>query len=316
MTLPASSAPVVATETVHLSPDVQPEPEPAKPAKRGVSGLWLGFLAFALFAISDAFVKAVHGALPAYQMGFFSAAFSVVLLPFVWSRGVHVSDLVRAKRPWFWVARGLLSVVNILCSVLAFTHLSMAEAFALIFLMPLTTTAMSVFFLREKVTASGWVAVVAGLIGVLIVLRPGFREIGIGHIAALVCGLSGSLIAVLLRYVGPTEKPISLFGAGQLWPLCLFGLFMLPSWVSPTLPQWGAVAGYAILSAAGNMLLMFASRIAPASTIAPTQYSQIIWGLVLGAIFFHDRVDPVMLVGVAIIIGAGLWLFRPKRQAT
>ncbi|MFT3995886.1 MAG: DMT family transporter [Asticcacaulis sp.] len=300
------------------APETLP-PATRSPAPHSVGGIpagvWLGFLAFAVFAISDAFVKSIHGALPPYQMGFFSAAFSIVLLPFVWSRGVHISDLVKAKRPGLWVARGVLSAVNILCSVLAFTHLTMAEAFALIFLMPLATTALSVVFLREKVTASGWAAVVVGLIGVLIVLRPGFREIGIGHVAALICGLSGSLIAVLLRYAGPLEKPISLFGAGQLLPLLMFGLIMLPSWVTPSPLQWGAVAGYAILSAGGNMLLMFASRLSPASLIAPTQYSQILWGLALGAAFFHDRIDPVMLVGVAIIIGAGLWLFKPRKAA-
>ncbi|MDC7675494.1 DMT family transporter [Asticcacaulis machinosus] len=277
-------------------------------------GILLGFAAFASFAISDAFIKSIHGALPAYQLGFFSAAFSVLLLPFVWKRGTSAIDLVRPKRPALWVLRGILSVINILTSVLAFTHLSMAEAFALIFLMPLAVTAMSVWTLNEKVTLSGWAAIVLGFLGVLVVLRPGFREIELGHIAALTCGFTGAGLSVLLRKVGQTEKPISLFGAGQLFPLVIFALLMIPGFVPPTPMQWVAIAFYATLSAGGNMLLMFASRLSPASQIAPTQYSQMLWGIGLGYVFFHDHIDLITLIGVVLIVGAGLWLFLPKRQ--
>jgi S-adenosylmethionine uptake transporter len=277
-------------------------------------GIVLGFAAFAAFAISDAFVKGLHGALPSYQMGFCGAAFSMLLLPFVWRHGTVPVDMVRASRPGLWVVRGILSTINILASITAFTYLSMAEAFALIFLMPIATTALSVRFLREKVSIQGWAAIVLGFLGVLIVLRPGLRELGIGHLAGLLCGLSGSVLSVLLRYTGNSEKPISLFGAGQLFPLVLFGLLMAPAYVMPHASQWFAIAGYAILSAAGNLLLMFASRLAPASQIAPTQYSQMLWALLFGAFIFHDRVDAITLLGVIIIVGAGLWLFLPGRS--
>jgi S-adenosylmethionine uptake transporter len=275
-------------------------------------GVTLGFCAFALFSLSDACVKAIHGALPPYQVSFFGAAFSIVVLPFIWRRGETVMDLVRAKRPWLWFARGALGTLGSFSSVTAFSHLSMAEAFALIFLMPLMTTALSVFFLKEKVSRQGWAAIMLGFVGVLIVLRPGFREIGIGHLAALTCGICGSVFAILLRHVGNEEKPVTLFGAALVAPMIISAVLMVPGFVAPTVPQWLAIFGFAVLGAAANIALMVASRRSPASRIAPTQYSQMLWGLLLGYLFFGDRLDGFTGLGVVVIVGAGLWLFLPK----
>lgn len=276
-------------------------------------GIWLGFVAFAAYAISDACAKAMHGALPPYEMGFFGALFSAVLLPFVWRGNTTAADLVVAQRQWLWLLRGGLSVFSTVTSVVAFTYLTMAEAFSLIFIMPLVTTALSVGFLKERVAKSGWAAILLGFAGVLIVLRPGFRDIGIGQWAGLGCGISGSILSVLLRYVGHSEKPMTQFGAAQLFPLVVFGLMSLSHFVAPQPLQWLIIAGYAVLAAAGNLILMFAGRLVPASLLAPTQYSQMLWGTAFGWLFFADRVDALTFVGIAVIVGAGLWLFMPKR---
>ncbi len=276
-------------------------------------GIWLGFAAFAAYAISDACAKAMHGALPPYEMGFFGALFSALLLPFIWRGDTSAVDLVVARRQGLWLLRGLLSVVSTLTSVLTFTYLTMAEAFSLIFIMPLLTTVLSVLLLKERVKPAGWLAILLGFAGVLIVLRPGFREIGIGQLAGLGCGIFGSCLSVLLRYVGHSEKPITQFGASQLFPLVAFGLLSAGHFVAPQPLQWLIIAGYAVLAAAGNLLLMFAGRLVPASLLAPTQYSQMLWGTALGWLFFADRVDTLTFAGIAVIVGAGLWLFLPRR---
>ena len=95
--------------------------------------------------------------------------------------------------------------VNNLGALLAFTHLPMAEAFALIFLMPIFVTLLSVVVLREHVGWRRWLAVVAGFAGVLVVLRPGFRELHIGHLGGIICGLAGACGVVLMRRVGDRE---------------------------------------------------------------------------------------------------------------
>ena len=276
-------------------------------------GIWLGFAAFAAYAISDACAKAMHGALPPYEMGFFGALFSFVLLPFVWRGNTAAVDLVVAQRQWLWLLRGALSVFSTVTSVLTFTYLTMAEAFSLIFIMPLATTALSVVLLKERVPKAGWAAILLGFAGVLIVLRPGFREIGIGQWAGLACGLSGSVLSVMLRYVGHSEKPMTQFGAAQLFPLVIFGLLSVSHFVAPQPIQWLIIAGYAVLAAAGNLILMFAGRLVPASLLAPTQYSQMLWGTAFGWLFFADHVDGLTFAGIAVIVGAGLWLVMPRR---
>ena len=276
-------------------------------------GIWLSFIAFAAYSISDACAKAMHGALPPYEMGFFGALLSLLLLPVVWRGGTTAADLVVARRQGLWLLRGALSVVSTLTSVVAFTYLTMAEAFSLIFIMPLVTTVLSVGFLKERVTPAAWLAILLGFIGVLIVLRPGFRDIGIGQWAGLACGVSGSCLTVLLRYVGHDEKPMTQFGAAQLFPLAAFALLSAGHFVAPRPVQWLIIAGYAVLAAAGNLLLTFAGRLVPASRLAPTQYSQMVWGTAFGWLFFADRVDGLTFAGIAVIVGAGLWLFLPKR---
>jgi S-adenosylmethionine uptake transporter len=277
-----------------------------------LKGVGLGFGAFALFSISDSFVKQLHGQIPPFQLSFYGSLFSWLLLPMVWRRGDAAIDLIAARKPWLWVLRGALTVVGSISSIMAFTHLNMAEAFALIFLMPLIITLLSVVFLKEAVSLKGWLAVMLGFIGVLVILRPGFREISIGHIAALSCGLCGAGISVLLRVQRNSEKPITLFGAGIIPPMLVCGGLLLMGYTPPSGVQWAQVAGYAVLAALANLIMIFAARLAPASVLAPTQYSQMLWGVGLGYVLFGDRLDGVTFVGIALIVGAGLWLFMPR----
>src|SRR5690606_14582180 len=100
------------------------------------------------------------------------------------------SEVLLAQRQGLWVVRAVASAIGTTAAVIAFTALPMAEAFALIFLMPIFVTILSVLVLKEHVGWRRWSAVVAGFLGVLVVLRPGFRELGAGHLAALVCGLA------------------------------------------------------------------------------------------------------------------------------
>jgi S-adenosylmethionine uptake transporter len=275
-------------------------------------GIWLCFIAFLAYAISDACAKAMHGALPPYEMGLFGALFSTLLLPFLLRRGSSIADLVRPQRPLLWAARGLLAVLNISASIVAFTYLTMAEAFSLIFIMPLVVAVLSVTFLKERVTPSAWLAIVLGFVGVLIVLRPGFRDIGIGQLAGLSCGVTGAISTVLQRYVGSSEKLVTQFGGAQLMPFLVFGVMTAGHFVPPTLVQWLIIAGYAVLAAVGSVLLTLAGRLVPASLLAPTQYSQMLWGTAFGAWLFADHVDWLTVVGIMVIVGAGLWLFVPR----
>ncbi len=279
-------------------------------------GVLLGFAAFAAFAISDAFVKSLHGSLPAYEAVFFGAVLGLTALPFIRKRDDRWHEVLVAQRQGLWLVRAIASAVGSTAAVIAFTALPMAEAFALIFLLPIFVTILSVLVLGEHVGWRRWSAVVAGFIGVLVVLRPGFRVLGVGHLAAIVCGLCGAVSMIALRLSGAHEKRVTLYGAGVVGSILLAGVLMLPAFVWPSLHQWLLLLGYGLLAALASVLLMLATQKAPANHVAPTQYSQMLWAVLLGYVLFHDRLDWPMAIGIAIILGAGLFTFVREEQVT
>lgn len=276
-------------------------------------GLLLALAAYAIYACSDAAVKLLHGALPPFEVVFIGAVLGLPVVPFVRDADERWLDLLRCNDRRMWCLRAAAAILGSLFSVMAFTLLSMAEAFALIFLMPAIVTVLSVIVLHEPVRWRRWTAVVVGFVGVLVVLRPGFRTLHAGHFAALGCGVAGAVTVVLLRALGPSEKRISLYGAGLVGPLVASFVLMLPHFVVPIGREWLEVAAYGLLAAVGNILMMRAAAAAPASLLAPTHYSQMLWGILFGYLLFGDGVDAPMLFGSALIIGAGLFTFSRER---
>lgn len=279
-------------------------------------GVLLGFACFACYSVSDAFVKLLEGTVPPFEVVFLGAVLMLPAVPFLMKPGDRARDLVVARRPWLWWLRAATGALGNLTSVVAFTRLPMAEAFALIFLMPIFVTVLSVLFLRERVHWRRWSAVVVGFAGVLVVLRPGFRQLGAGHAAALACGLVGAVTVIGLRLAGNDEKRITLYGAGVLGPLLLGAVLMLPAFRWPTAAQWGVLAGYGLLAGVAAIFQMWATRIAPVSAVAPTQYSQMLWAVFFGYVLFHDRLDWPMAVGIALILGAGLFTVLREGQVS
>jgi drug/metabolite transporter (DMT)-like permease len=279
-------------------------------------GVLLGFMAFAAYALSDAFVKSLRGSLPAYEAVFFGAALGLTALPFIKGDGDRWREVLFAQRQGLWLVRAIASAVGSIAAVIAFTALPMAEAFALIFLLPIFVTILSVLVLKEHVGWRRWSAVVAGFIGVLVVLRPGFRVLGVGHLAAIICGLAGAISMIALRLAGPHEKRITLYGAGMVGSMLITGLLMLSDFHWPSLHQWLLLLGYGLLAALASVLLMLATQKAPANHVAPTQYSQMLWAVLLGYVVFHDPLDWPMAIGIAIILGAGLFTFVREERMT
>jgi S-adenosylmethionine uptake transporter len=278
-------------------------------------GVLIAFLAFFAYAVSDASVKAIAGAIPPYQSAFLGTLIGMAALPLALAKGEGFLDMVRTTNRPLWLVRFVSSALSSLGAIVAFTHLSMAEAFVLIFLMPSLITVLSVIFLKERVGVRRWSAVLIGFAGVLIVLRPGFRELTEGHLGAFVCALGAAASVVILRAMGPKEKNASLFGAGMLGAIVLCGLASIPTFQMPTRIEWVLLASYGLLAAVASVLLIHATADAPASLVGTTQYSQMIWAVLFGYLFFGDNVDMPMAAGIALIVGSGmLTLMREKKR--
>ncbi|MDO1583644.1 DMT family transporter [Rhizobium oryzicola] len=282
-----------------------------------LKGGLIALLSFAAYSFSDAAVKLVDGRVPPFQAGFIGTLVGFLAIPFLLKRGDQWTDLVRTTHRPLWLLRFVCSSIGTVGSIIAFTHLSMAEAFCLIFLLPSFATIMSVIFLKERVGPNRWAAVVIGFLGVLVVLRPGFRELSFAHLAALASGFTGAVSVIIYRALGSKEKNISMYGAGLLGGLVVCAAAMIPQLMMPTAWDLILLTAFGLLAAVGTVLLMFASFYAPAAIVTPIQYSQMLWAILLGYLVFGDHVDVWMGLGILLIVGSGLLtLIRERKRGT
>jgi len=279
-----------------------------------LKGLAAALLAFGLFSSHDAIIKWLGGHYPVFQIIFFSMLFAFVPMSLMMLADKAV-DNFRPHHPWLVLLRGALAIVSMSSGFYAFVVLPLAEVYALLFTMPLLITALSVPLLGEKVRAQRWAAVVIGLIGVLIVLRPGVTELTLGHGAALTAAFANALSTILVRKLGGQERPAVLI----LYPMILSMVAMsltLPAFYVPVeLTHLGLMAAIGFLSVIAQFLTITAYKAAPAAVVAPLQYSQILWASFFGMLFFAETPDIYVGVGSSVIILSGIFVvWRESRQ--
>lgn len=272
-----------------------------------LQGILLGFLTYGLFACGDASIKALGGAMPPFQVAFLTTCFAAIVMVVGKPRGERWAEIFRIRRPALVLLRAASGILAGLLGVVAFRSLPLAEAYALIFLVPFFATLLSALLLGEPAGWRRWGAVLTGLCGVLVVIRPGFRELLPGHFAAAGVALCSAVTIIVLRVLGPTERRISLLGVTILGALVVNGALTAAIAYQPPGPRdllFLALAG--TLAGLGQIGLMAATRLAPANRVAPAQYSQIVWAIVLGMLFFGERPDALALAGMALVALSGL----------
>jgi S-adenosylmethionine uptake transporter len=276
-------------------------------------GILLAFVAFAVFAWGDAVVKEIGHGLDPFEVTFFGYLIPFLLSPVFMKPGDRLLDLVRWNRPWLMGLRVFLIAATTPLSVMAFRSLPFAEAFALLFLMPSLVTVLSIFVLEEKVRWRRGLAVCAAFIGVLIIVRPGFREFLPGHLAALATALCAAGGVITGRMIGHAEKRFTLIGTVFLATTLLAGTLMIPGFAWPTAHQWALLLAFAATAFVAQALFIIATMYAPADRLGAAQYSQILWALAIGALFFDEWPDALALVGIFIVVAAGLFIFAREQ---
>ncbi|MER9055833.1 DMT family transporter [Mesorhizobium sp. M0213] len=271
------------------------------------NGILLALIAYASYSCSDAVVKSLGGQFNVFEIGFFSTLFAGGFLLFARPPGERWRDFWHTTRPWAVQARAWAGIASGVLSVYAFTTIPLAEVYALIFLAPLFVTILATLVLKEKVGPWRWLAVVAGFAGVMLVVRPGFRELHLGHLAAFIIAFLAAANVILMRSLAAQEKRTTMLGV-----LIGYGLFFngvgaaATSFSLPDGRQWAWLVLAGAFTAGGQLLHLLAVKYAPANRIAPTHYSQIVWAVLLGALFFREYPDFLSLVGLAVVGGSGL----------
>lgn len=274
----------------------------------------LALLSFAIYSAHDVVIKLLGGRFSPFEVVFFSTLFAFPLVTLALIRDTQPGHL-RPVNPGWTAVRTVASVVTTLSAFYAFSVLPLAQTYALLFATPLLITLLSIPVLGESVGWRRFLAVVVGLGGVLIVLRPGGTALSLGHFAALLSATGHAVASVILRRIGKDERPVVLL----LYPLIANFLItgaMLPLvYTPPALDEVGLLAIIALLSFAGGLALIGAYKVGTAAMVAPMQYSQIVWALIFGYVIFKDRVDSPTVLGAAVIIVSGLYIvFRESRS--
>lgn len=270
-------------------------------------GLGFAFAAFGLFATHDAVIKVLGANYAVFQIIFFAMLFAFVPMSILMLADRQV-DNFRPHHPWLILIRATTSVIAMSTAFYAFTVLPLAEVYALLFATPLLITAMAAWLLGEPVRAQRWAAVVVGLIGVIIVLRPGVIAISFGHVCALIAAFCSALGSIIMRKIGGEERTAVMILYPMLSSIVAMGLLLPFVYVPMELVDFGLVASVGVMSVFAQMMIITGYRVAPAAVVAPTQYSQILWATAFGALFFDELPDVWVGIGATIIIASGVFI--------
>lgn len=267
-------------------------------------GVWFALAAFATFSTHDALIKSVQGH-SVFQVAFFVVLFSFV--PFTFFLAVdQQKKSLRPVLPGLVALRCLFTLGSLLCAFYAFSLLPMTEVYPLIFAAPVLITILAIPVLGEKVRLIRWVAIFTGLLGVLIVLRPGQSSLSIGHLAGLGAATCVAFTAIVTRKIGAREHSGTLILYPMLVNFVVTGLFVVFNYQPMDGRTVLTLAAIGLLSVVAQTLLITAYRVSEAQFVAPMQYSQMIWAIIFGMLFFGDAPDRYVLIGSAVIILSGL----------
>jgi drug/metabolite transporter (DMT)-like permease len=274
-------------------------------------GIVLVLVAMASFSVSDAVAKHLSFSTAAIQIAWLRwLGFLLIMAPCILaSRGA----VLRSRAPLLQLMRTLGILGSAVFFIAGLGNLPLADAAAITFVAPLLVTALSIPLLREPVGPRRWAAVVVGLIGVLIVIRPGSGAVGSAAVFPLLSALSWAFGMVFTRKLGGIDGAGTTMSYSALAGFVVLSLLVPFDWKQPALPELGFAALMAVASTAGQFLVVTAYRLARASILAPISYSQLVWSGLLGLFVFGNMPDAWTLLGVAIIIASGVYTAHRER---
>jgi drug/metabolite transporter (DMT)-like permease len=275
--------------------------------KSNARGALFALAAFGFFATHDVIIKVLGGGYSPIQILFFSVILTFPLATLYLMRDSTSGTLI-PKHPYWMAARTVAAVITGFSAFYAFSVLPLAQVYAIVFASPLLITIMAIPVLGEKVRLRRWLAVLVGLAGVIIVLRPGQTELELGHLAALFAAVCGAFASIVVRKIGREERTVVIL----LYPMMANFIVMaalLPLVYQPMpIEDLGLLAVLAVLAWTAGRFLVAAYNSGEAVIVAPMQYSQIIWATVYGFFFFDELPTVNTILGSAVIIASGLYI--------
>jgi drug/metabolite transporter (DMT)-like permease len=265
-----------------------------------------------LFSLSDTMAKYITQSVPAVQLATIRYAVFVLMAASPLLRDRRAS--LRSRRPLLQILRGVGVAGSAIFFILSLAHLPIAEATAINFVTPLLITALAVPVLGEVVRPQGWMAVLVGFAGMLVVVRPGVHGL---HPAAGLVVVSSVCWAVAMlatrKLAGIDRSGVTVLWTSVTGFVLLAGA--LPFFLAPMSWRLAAMSvAVGVVASGGQWLAVLAYRHARATVLAPLSYAQLLWSSVLGMVVFGAVPDRWVLVGAAIIAASGVAVVRQERR--
>jgi drug/metabolite transporter (DMT)-like permease len=261
---------------------------------------------------SDATSKYLSATLPSIEIAWIRfLVFLLIMSPAIMPGSPLFS--LRTKRPVLQVTRAMALLGSSLLFISGLRFLPIAEASATSFVSPLFVTALSIFFLGEKVGLRRWLATAVGLMGVLIVLRPGTGAFHPAAFFPVVSAFAWACCLILTRKMSGQEHVLVTMTYGSIVGFAILCMLVPFVWIVPTWHDilFGTIIG--LTSTAGQWIVVLAFRNADASVLAPFSYVQLLWVTLLGFLIFGEVPDIWTVVGAGVIVASGLYTAHRER---
>lgn len=281
---------------------------PAAPA-RARAGIALFMLAMLVFTVMDTVAKALVGTYPVLQVLWLRLLVHGLALLVICPKPGLAARLATPLLPWHVLRAAGLALTAVLF-YLGLRYVPLAEAMTLVCASPFITAVLAVMLLSERMTRARWWSMAIGFGGVLVVFRPGLGVAQWAALLPLLAGAAFSVQALVTRRLAAREDAWTILLLTPLLGALGVAPFALAGWRTPALPQLAGMGLIGLLAVASDAALMGALRLAPASIVAPFQYTQIVWAAVLGYLVFAETPHATTLAGAALIVASGVLLLR------
>lgn len=278
-----------------------------------LAGILLMLAAIVLINLSDTSAKLAIDTVSVFQVALVQVL-GLMACGLIAARSANLPRVMKTPDWRMLILRSACQFGAGLCYYKGLQLLPLADVIAIILLGPLATTALAALVLKEQVGPRRWAACIAGLIGAMLIIRPGMGGIGWAALWPMGCVTLYSIYVIMTRSLTATNRTSTLMCWGASVGTVVLLLAAPFYWVWPEWQIWLGLAAVAVLSGASNGLRIRALGFAPASLLAPFGYAEIVGGTILGLIVFGTFPDGWSWAGIAVIVGAGLYVWHRERR--
>jgi drug/metabolite transporter (DMT)-like permease len=270
-------------------------------------------VALLLFTLMGVFIKLSAERLPVMEVVFFRNFLAVILLlPLVWHAGIAS---IRMNRPKLFIGRAVINAIGMICGFTSLTMIPLAENTALTFTSPIFVTIGAVIFLGEVIRMRRVMAILFGLFGALVILRPGFTEVSLGALLALASALTIALASLLVKKMTETETSIAIV----FWMVMIqTPLTLIPSamvWQWPDQLSWVFLWGMALCGTVAHILFTKACGLVEITSLQPLEFAKLPFSVVLAWLIFGEWPEIWVWIGGAVIFAATAYITRREAVA-